>query len=89
MLNQGADPLHRDHLGQSALHFVAKEGDEPALDLLLAKGGAASLLFEDYLGRTPIDVARAEGDERRAMLIRLRKALKHLQRNQKAQDVLN
>ena len=51
--------------------------------------GAASLLFEDYLGRTPVDVARAEGDERRGMLIRLRKALKQLQRNQKAQDVLN
>lgn len=59
LLEQGADPNARQHLGYTALHAAAQHGDEATADLLLKAGADPSLRSDD--GKTAADYAETAG----------------------------
>jgi ankyrin repeat protein len=61
--NNGADLLATDASGQTALHQVARTKDEPALRLLVKRGGWVSLDVPDSNGDTPRTLAEGENSE--------------------------
>lgn len=59
LLERGADPNARQHLGYTALHAAAQNGDTATTDVLLA-GGADARIANDE-GKTAADFAEAAG----------------------------
>lgn len=68
LLENGADPNARQHLGFTALHAAAQQGDERTAELLLTAGADPSLQSDD--GKMAADFAAAAGHE--ALATRLR-----------------
>jgi len=61
LVDAGLDLAVRDKEGRSLLHFAAAWGDIPLCETLLRKG--ASALTPDLQGVTPLDAARAFGND--------------------------
>lgn len=68
LLEKGADPNARQHLGYTALHAAAQHGDTATAELLLNAGADPTLASDD--GKTPADYAATAGHE--ALAARLR-----------------
>ena len=64
-----------DILDRTALHYAAQHGAMEAAQLLIAHG--ANLEAKDWKGRTPIDLAEANGSEAVAQIIREEISLRH------------
>lgn len=59
LLERGADPNARQHLGYVALHAAAQHGDTLTAEVLQASGADPKLKCDD--GKTPADIAEAAG----------------------------
>jgi len=81
LLRLGADVNRTDILDRTALHDVAQQGAIESAQLLIAHG--ADLEAKDWKGRTPLDLAEAEGNETISRAIREGISLRH-SRNVKA-----
>ena len=67
LLDAGADPNARSASGGTPLHTAAFTGDRRVLDLLLARGGDASIRNEQ--GNTAADIANQRGHPEMARLL--------------------
>ncbi|MEZ5977281.1 MAG: ankyrin repeat domain-containing protein [Planctomycetota bacterium] len=67
----GADVESQHHLGTTALHLAARDGLTDLVAFLLEHGGDPTRVGRQFQGRreTPIDLARARGNERELELL--------------------
>ncbi|MDZ4800203.1 MAG: ankyrin repeat domain-containing protein [Bryobacteraceae bacterium] len=68
LLEKGADPNARQHLGYTALHAAAQHGDDATAELLLKAGADPTLASDD--GKTPADYAETAGYDSLAARLR-------------------
>ncbi len=68
LLEHGADPNARQHMGYVPLHATAANGDRATTELLVARGADPHAKTDD--GKTPADLAAARGHEELAGWLR-------------------
>jgi ankyrin repeat protein/beta-lactamase regulating signal transducer with metallopeptidase domain len=68
LLDRGANPNVIDAGGKSPLHWAAREGRLPQVELLIAQG--ADPHVKDYEGRTPLSLAKEKGHNEIVELLR-------------------
>ena len=61
LIDKGADPNAKQHLGYTPLHSAAQNGDSASIDVLLSAGADRSLRSDE--GKTAADYARQAGHE--------------------------
>src|SRR5271156_2371394 len=61
LIQQGANPCYEDAMGISLLHYAAQNGNVNILTVLDCQGASLCARKTDYLGRTPLLLASAQG----------------------------